>query len=125
MTLFRLLTRIPFLPQAIVIVCTALPAIAQHNVEGVVVNENGAVVAGANILIMGTPEGTAADSLGRFKLILPHGQHRLLIAYIKHKWLETNVSIKPAYHYTINTVLIRDTGKNRKLKSSCEIQGRK
>jgi hypothetical protein len=73
---------------------------------------------------MGTPEGVATDSVGRFELAVPHGQHRLLIAYAKHKWLETNVSIKPAYHYSMNIILIRDTGRNRKLKSSCEIQGR-
>jgi hypothetical protein len=101
-----------------------LTTLGQNNIEGVVKDENGKAVAGANILIMGTPEGTITDSLGMFELTLPQGQHRLLIAFIKHKWLETNVFIKPAYHYNINTILIRDVGRNIKLKSSCEIQGR-
>ena len=119
------ITRILFLPLAASVMLSAtVTSIAQYNVEGVVVNENGKAVAGANILIMGTPEGTATDSLGRFEITVPQGQNRLLIAYVKHKWLETDVLIKPAYHYTINVVLIRDTGRNRKLKSSCEIQGR-
>lgn len=97
---------------------------AQHNVTGVIKDENTKPVPGANILIKGTPQGTVADSLGRFELTLPPGDNVLYIAYIKHKSLDVRISIKPFYHYSVNTILVRDIGKNRKRQSACEIQAR-
>lgn len=103
--------------------CPVFGCLAQHNVVGIIVNENGRPVGGVNVLIKGTPRGTVTDSLGQFELMLPPGRHELLIAFLKYKTLETGISIKPAYHYKINAILIRDTLRNRRLKSSCEIQG--
>ena len=74
MIFFRFLTRISFLQLTIAIILLAtLTSVAQNNVEGVIKDENGKPVAGTNILIMGTPEGTVSDSLGRFELTLPPG----------------------------------------------------
>jgi hypothetical protein len=95
---------------------------AQQNVQGLIVNENGKAVAGANILIKGSPNGTVADSLGHFQLTVAPGNNVLYFSFLKHKSLDARISIKPSYHYTVNAVLIRDTGKNRKRESACEIQ---
>ena len=85
-------------------------------------DELGKPVAGANIIIKGTPNGTAADSLGNFEISVPPGDIILFFAFLKNKSLDAHISIKPSYHYTVNTVLIRDIGRNRKRESACEIQ---
>lgn len=104
---------------------TTLTVMAQHNISGVVKDENGKPVAGANILLKGTPNGTAADSLGHFQLTVPPGDNVLYFAFLKHKSLDAHILIKPSYHYAVNTVLVRDIGKNRKRESACEIQAGK
>ena len=96
--------------------------LAQHNVAGIIKDERGKAVAGASILIKGTPKGTVTDSLGHFELTVPPGDIVLYFAFLKHKSLDARISIKPSYQYTVNALLIRDIGKNRKRESACEIQ---
>ena len=101
---------------------TTLTLSAQHNVAGVIKDELGKPVAGANIIIKGTPNGTVADSLGNFEISVPSGDIVLYFAFLKYKSLDARISIKPSYHYTVNTVLMRDIGRNRKRESAYEIQ---
>ncbi len=100
----------------------AQTSLAQNNITGLIKDENGKVIAGANILIKGTPQGTVTDSLGNFELAITPGDNVLHIAYVKHKSLDILILVKPSYNYIINTVLVRDIGKNRNRESACEIQ---
>jgi iron complex outermembrane receptor protein len=60
----------------------ALPALAQQNVSGRVVDENGDPLPGVNIVIVGTASGTSTDIDGKYQVSVPNGEAVLRFSYI-------------------------------------------
>ncbi|MDB2606709.1 carboxypeptidase-like regulatory domain-containing protein [Zobellia sp.] len=67
----------------------------EQEIKGVVKDEGGAPLPGANVLIKGTKIGTQTDFDGNFSLVIPNGTEPiLLISYIGFKTTEVNVAGK-------------------------------
>ena len=58
----------------VVALAVAFPALAQQTVKGVVLDENGAPVAGALVVIQGTTNGATTDANGLFEISAAKGQ---------------------------------------------------
>jgi hypothetical protein len=70
----------------------ACPAIAQNiEIVGYVHNAGNKPIAGANLLIKDTSQGTVTNSEGYFSLRLQEGALTLLFAAIDHKILEKTI----------------------------------
>jgi len=73
-----------------------------REVEGRVFSLNNRSMAGVNVLVKGTANGTVTDMNGYFKLPLPPGPVLLLFSYLKQKALEHALTVRKGYQYQIN-----------------------
>ncbi|MEM9544609.1 MAG: TonB-dependent receptor [Bacteroidota bacterium] len=58
---------------------------AQNTVNGTVVDEEGAPIIGASVILVGTDQGTITDLDGKFSISPPEGVTELLISYIGYR----------------------------------------
>ena len=79
-----------------VILTLASPDQGEHMVTGVVKDQNGELIIGANVVEKGTTNGTVTDVDGRFSINVAPGA-TLLISYIGYKSLEIEVDNRQAY----------------------------
>jgi hypothetical protein len=88
------------------------------NFGGKVVDENGEIILGANILIKGTPNGTVGDPNGEFKMLVVVGKSTLVVALIGYKTLEMEISIDADKTYRLDVIMIKDKPSNKKRVST-------
>ncbi len=75
-----------FITLLIVLICPVI-LIAQTTgtISGVVVDESGDPLAGANIMVEGTSTGTATDFDGKFEITIPVGSYDIRVEFIGYK----------------------------------------
>ena len=72
-----------------------LPAYAQQTITGVVKNQKGEPLAGANVTIKETYRGTATNTNGEFKLSkLKPERYTFIISYIGYKTLRISLRLR-------------------------------
>ncbi|WP_289061242.1 TonB-dependent receptor [uncultured Zobellia sp.] len=78
------------------VACISLNTSAQMgNIEGVISDENGIIVPGANVIISDLNKGAISDFDGRFSLVgVPTGNYTLLISYLGYESVSQNVEVK-------------------------------
>ena len=84
-----------------VILTLASPDQGEHMVTGVVKDQNGELIIGANVVEKGTTNGTVTDVDGRFSINVAPGA-TLLISYIGYKSLEIEVDNRQAYDIVLS-----------------------
>jgi len=77
-----------------ILVCLPGLAAAQLTVEGVVTDEQGAPLPGANVVVRGTNYGTATDTQGAFSLVVsqPPAEIQLDASFIGYKTMSKTIS---------------------------------
>ncbi len=95
------------------VLCVGLHA-QEHELKGRVVDEKGKPIAGANVVIKGTSNGTVTDLEGYFKISAPNGKLTLLFAYVGRKSLEQVVHNNEDFNWNLEATLIKSgtTGKS-------------
>lgn len=69
-------------------------AMSQSTIEGRVTGPEGRPLAGANVLLVGTDTGDAADAEGRYRLSsVPAGKHLVRVTYLGYQPLETRLEV--------------------------------
>jgi hypothetical protein len=71
-----------------------ISSFAGQEISGVVCDQDGEVLVGANILVMGTTVGTITDEQGHFTLQLPQGATRLDVSYVGYTSKQVPVNAK-------------------------------
>lgn len=84
-----------------VILTLASPDQGEHMVTGVVKDQNGELIIGANVVEKGTTNGTVTDVDGRFSINVAPGA-TLIISYIGYKSLEIEVDNRQAYDIVLS-----------------------
>ena len=79
----------------------------ERELKGRVVDEKGKPIAGANVLIKGTPNGTVTDFEGYFKLEAPYGKLTVLFAYVGRKSFEQIVHNSKDFNLNLEATLIK------------------
>lgn len=74
-------------------------------VRGRVLSHSNTPITGVNVLVMGSPNGTATDMDGYFTLSIPEGSAVLFFSYRKQKPLEHPIEVKRGYQYQVSVVL--------------------
>jgi iron complex outermembrane receptor protein len=78
-----------------------------QNLKGRIVDDEGRPVAGTNIVIKGTPNGTTANANGEFQIQMPGGKSTLVIVFVGYKNLEKEVLIENTGNYQLDVVLVK------------------
>lgn len=65
----------------------------QYPLNGVVQERGGSFLAGATVVVTGTTIHAVTDSLGRFRLLLPAGRHRLRATFLGYAAREVEVTL--------------------------------
>ena len=78
---------------------------AQVQVTGTVLTLNNRPIGGVNVLVKGTPNGTATDMNGNFRTHLPTGPSVLFFSFLKQKGLEHTLNIRPGFKYEVYVTL--------------------
>ena len=81
----------------------------QFEVTGRVLSLNNVPIAGVNVILMGTGNGTATDMTGHFRIHLPEGRVVLAFLFLKQKPFEHTFDIRPGFQYQINVTLANKT----------------
>lgn len=76
--------------------------VAQKNITGKIVDENGAPVIGANILVKGTTTGTISDYEGNYSLSVPNEQSILVFSYLGYLTQEIVVGKQSQLNLTMS-----------------------
>lgn len=84
-----------------VILTLVSPDQGEHMVTGVVKDQNGELIIGANVVEKGTTNGTVTDVDGRFSINVAPGA-TLIISYIGYKSLEIEVDNRQAYDIVLS-----------------------
>lgn len=92
-------------------------------VEGIVLDESGEPLIGANILIKGTNVGTSTDFDGKYRLDIPPGGNTLVISYTGYNTLETaisssNMNLVLQEGSMLSEIVVTRSSKRRRKKSS-------
>ena len=73
------------------------PALAQQTnqiaLSGTVRGPQGETLPGASVAVPALSTGTAADSVGRFSLLLPAGRHQLVVTFVGYQALTRDVNL--------------------------------
>ena len=88
------------------LLCVELHA-QERELKGRVVDEKGKPIAGANVLIKGTPNGVVTDFEGYFKISAPYGKLTLLFAYEGRKSFEQEVHNNKDFNWNLEATLIK------------------
>ena len=81
--------------------CFASTMIAQRTVSGILTDQSGLPVIGANIIVKGTFNGTVSDIDGNYTLEVPSDKSILVVSYAGYSTQEVNVDGQS----TVNVVL--------------------
>ncbi|WP_426061524.1 TonB-dependent receptor [Hymenobacter sp. B1770] len=66
---------------------------SRYTISGTVRGARGETLPGASVAVPELNTGTAADSLGRFSLVLPAGRHQLAVAFIGYQQLTRDINL--------------------------------
>jgi hypothetical protein len=88
------------------LLCVELYA-QERELSGRVLDEDGKPIAGANVLIKGTPKGTVTDFEGHFKISAPNGKMIVLFAYVDRKSFEQVVLVNKDFQWNLEATLIK------------------
>ncbi len=79
---------------AVAVLLLGQAAMSQSMIEGRVTGPEGRPLAGANVLLVGTDTGDAADAEGRYQLSpVPAGKHLVRVTYLGYQPLETRLEV--------------------------------
>jgi hypothetical protein len=78
-----------------------------QNLKGKITDDEGHPVAGTNIVVKGTSNGTTANADGEFQIQMPGGKSTLIIVFVGYKNLEKEVSIENTGNYQLDVVLVK------------------
>lgn len=98
-------------------------AFGQSSVTGVIIDETGDAMIGANVVAEGTTVGTITDIDGSFTLAVPEGTNRILVTYIGYadKYIDingkSNVSIQMKPGTVLDEVVVTALGVSRDEKA--------
>lgn len=95
------------------LLCVELCA-QERELSGRVLDEGGKPIAGANVLIKGTPNGVVTDFDGNFKTSAPYGKVIVLYACAHMKSFEQVVHVNKDFNWNLEATLIKKAriGKN-------------
>ena len=79
-------------------------------VQGRVLDEATKPIAGANVIIKGTPNGVVTNSDGSFKINIPYGKVKLLFAYVGYKSFEQTLHVNKDFNWRVEATLVRKGG---------------
>lgn len=85
----------------------------EREVLGRIVDETGKPIPGVNVLIKGTPNGTATHSDGSFKISLPDGKAILVFSFIGYKTFEHTVYINKDFKWQIEATLAKKGSRSK------------
>ena len=74
-------------------------------IEGKIVDENGAPVIGANVIVVGSTVGTSADINGAYKLSIPVGSQQIQFSAVGHKSVVEALNLKDGESKTLDIKL--------------------
>ena len=74
------------------LILVSLALYSQKTVTGVVYDETGEAVIGANILVQGTTTGTVSDFDGNFEISIPDGATMLEVSYIGYNTIRVSIA---------------------------------
>lgn len=80
---------------------TAFGYAQQGNISGKITDYNGESLPGANVLILGTSKGTAADVDGNFSIAINPGTYTLIASFTGYTSLEKSVEVKAGETTTV------------------------
>ncbi len=89
----------------------SIPVMAQSTgtIKGVVTDEKGVGLPGANILIKGTMYGAASDKDGKYVILrVPEGKHTLIVSFMGYRSVEKDVTVSKGGEVTQNFTLSQD-----------------
>lgn len=78
----------------LVMLCIALPALAQRTVTGTVTDENGSPLAGVSVQPRGAKTGTSTDQNGKFSLVVGEDVRFLVFTSVNTERLEVSIAGK-------------------------------
>ncbi len=81
--------------------------IQEHEVKGVVKDENGDALPGVNVIVKETTTGTQTDFDGNFTIVVPDNNQTLIFSYLGYKTTEVDVTGKSS----IEVQLVPDAAK--------------
>jgi hypothetical protein len=97
-------------------------AIAQATeVHGVVKDQDGNVVPGTNVLVMGTSNGVAANWHGEFLLKVPKDSVTLLFSFMGYKQLVHTIRTDEGVRYEVVATMVSDAPRYRRQHSKLEV----
>lgn len=77
------------------------------NIQGIITDENGIYVPGANVLIEALSKGAISDFDGRYVLVgIPEGDHTLTISYMGYGKMEQQIQVRAGQTSTSDWVLV-------------------
>jgi hypothetical protein len=108
--------------QLFIILFSTNIAIAQATeVHGIVKDQDGNVVPGTNVLVMGTPNGVAANVRGEFLLKVPKDSVTLLFSFIGFKQLVHTIRTDEGFRYEVIATMVSDGPRYRRQHSKLEV----
>jgi hypothetical protein len=90
-------------------------------VHGIVKDQDGNLLPGVNVLIMGTPNGVAVNTRGEFLLEVPKDSVTLLFAFIEYKKIVHTVRTDEGVRYEVVATMVSDAPKYRRQESKLEV----
>jgi iron complex outermembrane receptor protein len=90
-------------------------------VRGIVKDQDGNVLPGVNVLVMGTSNGTAVNNQGKFFLKVPKDSVTLLFALIGYKKIIHTIRTDEGVQYEVVVTMVSDAPRYRRLESKLEL----
>lgn len=90
------------------VLCMLGSMIAQERISGTIVDEDGAALEGATIVVQGTTTGTFTDSDGTFSLQLPEGASVLVVSYVGYQTQDVDIAGRSSINVTLVETLVLD-----------------
>jgi TonB-linked SusC/RagA family outer membrane protein len=99
-----------------------MPELQQKQITGIVTDKNGAPIAGANVVVTGTTQGTITDIAGKYRIDVPQGAKSLTFTFIGMEPQEVNIGGLTQVNATmtesavgLNEVIVVGYGTQRKV----------
>ncbi|MEP6645454.1 MAG: SusC/RagA family TonB-linked outer membrane protein [Saprospiraceae bacterium] len=88
------------------LVLMTLELSAQRSVSGMVTDDKGSPLIGANIQVKGTSVGTVSDFNGNYSLTVPNGSDKVVVSYTGYSTQEITVGSSSTMNITMNEGLV-------------------
>ncbi len=82
---------------------STLPPVQEKEIKGVIREDSGNPLPGANVLVKGTDIGTLSDFDGNFSIQVPDGKQILIISYLGFATTEVNIKDKTTIDVTLQS----------------------